>query len=87
MKLFMWVSINSGNRSGGCSENYGFRIAQVVGIGGMPVREWNFVFREWNFEFRNLLREWSFHSESVFPEIRVVPRLPKIRLKLFLGPL
>ena len=52
---------------------------------GMPFREWNFVFREWNFEFRELLREypgtlrelreWPFHSESVFPEIGVVPRL------------
>ena len=51
----------------------------------VPFREWNFVFREWNFEFRELLREypgtlrelreWPFHSESVFPEIGVVPRL------------
>ena len=51
----------------------------------MPFREWNFVFREWNFQFRELLREhpgtlpelreWPFHSESVFPEIGVVPRL------------
>ena len=50
-------------------------------------REWNFVFREWNFQFRELLREypgtlrelreWPFHSESVFPEIGVVPRLLK----------
>ena len=30
-KCFMWVPINSGNRSGSCSENFGFRIAQVVG--------------------------------------------------------
>ena len=52
---------------------------------GMPFREWNFAFREWNFEFRELLREypgtlrelreWPFHSESVSPEIGVVPRL------------
>ena len=52
---------------------------------GMPFQEWNFVFREWNFEFRELLleypgtllelREWPFRSESVFPEIGVVPRL------------
>ena len=78
----MWVPINSGNRSESCSENCGFRIAQVR---RMPFREWNFVFREWNFEFRELLREfpgtlrelreWPFHSESVFPEIGVVPRL------------
>ena len=43
---------------------------------GMPFREWNFVFRGWKFEFRELLREypgtlrelreWPFHSESVF---------------------
>ena len=54
----------------------------------MPFREWSFVFREWNFEFRELLREypgtlpelreWPFHSESVFPEIGVVPRLLKV---------
>ena len=30
-KYFMRVPINSGNRSGSCSENCGFRIAQVVG--------------------------------------------------------
>ena len=30
-KSFMLVPINSGNRSGSCSENCGFRIAQVVG--------------------------------------------------------
>ena len=52
---------------------------------GMSFREWNFVFQEWNFEFRELLREyprtlrelreWPFHSESVFHEIGVVPRL------------
>ena len=50
-----------------------------------PLREWNFIFREWNFQFRELLREypgtlrelreWPFHSESVFPEIGMVPRL------------
>ena len=55
---------------------------------GMPCREWNFAFREWNFEFRELLREypgtlpelreWPFCSESVFPEIGMVPRLLKI---------
>ena len=27
----MWVPINSGNRSGSCSQNVGFHIAQVVG--------------------------------------------------------
>ena len=30
-KSFIWVPINSGNRSGSCSENCGFRIAQVLG--------------------------------------------------------
>ena len=30
-KYFMWVPPNSGNCSGSCSENCGFRIAQVVG--------------------------------------------------------
>ena len=50
-----------------------------------PFREWNLVFREWNFQFRELLREypgtlpelreWPFHSESVFSEIGVVLRL------------
>ena len=61
---------------------------------GMPFREWNFVFREWNFEFRELLREypgtlrelreWPFHSESVFPEIGVVPS-SKFRRRLEVG--
>ena len=51
----------------------------------MPFREWNFAFRESVSEFRELLREypgtlpelreWSFQSESVCPEIGVVPRL------------
>ena len=60
----------------------------------IPFREWNFVFRERNFEFRELLREypgtlrelreWPFHSESVFPEIGVVPRL-LIRAKQLLA--
>ena len=31
MKSFMWVPTNSGNHSGSCSENCGFRIAQVEG--------------------------------------------------------
>ena len=49
----------------------------------MPFREWNFAFRESLFEFRELLREypgtlpelreWPFHSESVFSKIGVVP--------------
>ena len=30
MKIFMWVPINSGNRSGSCSKNCCFRIAQAV---------------------------------------------------------
>ena len=56
----------------------------------MPFREWNFVFREWNFQFRELLREYPgtlrelreepLHSENVFPEIGVVPRLLSISL-------
>ena len=51
----------------------------------MPFREWKFVFRDSVSEFRELLREypgtlrelrkWPFHSESVFPEIGVVPTL------------
>ena len=53
----------------------------------MPFRESNFAFRESVSEFRELLREypgtlrqlreWPFHSESVSPEIGVVPRLLK----------
>ena len=51
----------------------------------MPFREWDFSSRELFFELRELLREypgtlpelreWPFRSESVFPEIGVVPRL------------
>ena len=52
-----------------------------------PFREWDFSFRELFFELRELLREypttlrlpelreWPFRSESIFPEIGVVPRL------------
>ena len=70
---------------------------------GVPFREQNFVFRECNFEFRELIREypgslrefreWLFHSESVFPEIGVVPhpilvRKTHSRLKISIpGPL
>ena len=88
-KSFMWITINSGNRSGSCSENCGFRIAQVVGCHSEKGIS---VFREWNFEFRELLREypgtlrelreWPFHSESVFPEIGVVSRLLNISSEL-----
>ena len=51
----------------------------------MPFREWNFAFRELFSQLRELLREypgtlpelreWPFHSESVFPEIGMVPSL------------
>ena len=50
-----------------------------------PFREWNFAFLKSVSEFRELLgeypgtlrelQEWPFDSESVFPEIGVVPRL------------
>ena len=75
MKILMWVSINSGNRSGSCSENCGFSYCSSR---GMPFREWNFEFRELLRECPGTLpelREWPFRSESVFPEIGVVPRL------------
>ena len=52
-----------------------------------PFREWDLSFRELISQLRELLRErpgilpelreWPFHSESVFPEIGVVPRLLK----------
>ena len=71
---------------GSCSEELWFSYCSSR---EMPFREWNFVFREWTFEFRELLREhpetlrelreWPFHSESVFPEIGVVPRLLNYR--------
>ena len=57
----------------------------------MPFREWIFAFRESLSEFRERLREypgtlrelreWPFHSESVFLEIGVVPRLLRNFLK------
>ena len=53
----------------------------------MPFPEWDLSFRELLSEFRELLREypgtlrelreWPFHSERVFPDIGVVPRLLK----------
>ena len=86
----MWVPTNSRNRSGSLLRE--LRFSYCSGR-GMPFREWNFEFREWNFEFRELLREcpgtlrelreWPFHSESVFPEIGVVPRLLINHLNFF----
>ena len=82
-KSFMWVPINwiSGNRSGSCSENCGCRIAQVVrchsenGISILRIILW--TPRAAQRISRNSPKgpEWPFHSESVFPEIGVVPRL------------
>ena len=61
-----------------CSENCGFRVAQVV---RRHSENGTFAFRELFPELRELLREypgtlpelreWPFHSESVFPEIGV----------------
>ena len=77
----MWVPINSGNRSGSCSENCGFRIAQVVRChseNGISYSKNLFLNSESCSENAPELsrapREWPFHSESVFPEIGVVPR-------------
>ena len=60
-----------------------------------PFREQDFSFRELFFELRELLREypgtlpelreWPFRSESVFPEIGVVPRLLTIRCRPLLA--
>ena len=82
-KSFGWVRGNSGIRSESCSENCGFRIDQVVrghSENGISYSEngINFQFRELLREYPGTLRElreWPFHSESVFPEIGVVPRL------------
>ena len=58
-----------------------------------PFREWNSAFRESVSELREMLREypgtlpelreWPFRSESVFPEIGVVPRLLAILEDLY----
>ena len=58
----------------------------------MPFRKWDFAFRELFSELRKLLREYPgtlpelrerpFRSESVFPEIGVVPRLLNISSKV-----
>ena len=60
-----------------------------------PFREWDFSFRELVFELRELLRECPgtlpelrerpFRSESVFPEIGVVPRLLTLSLSVNLN--
>ena len=80
---------NSGNRSESCSENCGFRIAQVA-----RHHSENGISRSENYfcELRELLREypgtlpelreWPFCSESVFPEIGVVPRLLKCEIPI-----
>ena len=84
----MRVPINSGNRSESCSENCGLPIAQVVrrhSENGISHAE-NYIFSELRELLREYpgtlpeLREWPFHSESVFPEIGVVPRLLNLSL-------
>ena len=71
----MWAPINSENRSGSCSENCGFHIAQVVRChseNGNSHSENQFLNSESCSEKTGTLRElreWPFHSESVFPEM------------------
>ena len=82
-QFFMRVAVNSRNRNGSCSENWGFRIAQVVrrhsenGISHSENRLFSQL-RELLREYPGTLpelRDWPFRSESVFPEIGVVSRL------------
>ena len=76
----MWVPVNSANRSGSCSENCGFRIAQVVGCqseNGLSYSKNGISNCDLLLEYAGTLRElreWPFHSESVFPEICQDPR-------------
>ena len=98
MKSFMWVPINSGNRSGSGSENCGFRIAQVLGChseNGVSYTKNGISNSESCSEKTPELSESSektpelsessenglFHSESVFPEIGVVPGFREIAHK------
>ena len=80
-------------RDAGANENLSGLFAAIPGIAPrVAPRIVGFVLitREWNFQFRELLREypgtlrelqeWPFHSESVFPEIGVVPRLLSLEL-------
>ena len=71
-KSFMWVPMNSGNRSGSCSENYGLCIAQVVNChseNGKSLSE----FRELLWEYPGTLRLFTLRAS--FSKIGVVPRL------------
>ena len=81
----MWVRINSKNRSGSCSENCDFRIAQVVRChseNGISHSENHFLNSESCSENALELSESSenglFTPERFFPEIGVVRRLLKI---------
>ena len=71
--IFMWVPSNSGNRSRSCSENCGFRIAQIL-----RRHSENGISRSENYfpnsescsentpERSQSSKNWPFHSESVF---------------------
>ena len=81
-KSFMWIPINSENRSGSCSENCGFRIAQVVRChseNGISRH-----FRESFSELRELLREYPGtlahrnHSDFCDLRLRCPSRTPEI---------
>ena len=92
MRIFMWVPVNSENRSRSCSENCGSRIAQVVrchsenGISHSQNQSLNSescAEKTYPGTLREL-GEWPFHSESVFPEVGVAPRLLTLPLSLSL---
>ena len=76
----IWVPIDLGNLSGSCSENCGFRIAQVVRChseSGMPYSENHLLNSESCSENTLELSESSesglFTLRAFFPEIGVVP--------------
>ena len=80
-KYFMLVPTNYGNRSGSCSDNHGFRIAQVVRChseNGISHSE-NHVLKSESCSENTPegtlreAREWPSHSERVLPELGWAP--------------
>ena len=74
-KSLMWLPINSGNRSGSCSENCGFRIAQVAGCHSENGISYSESCSENTPELSESSENGLFTPRAFFPEIGVVPRL------------
>ena len=80
----MWVPINSGNCSGSCSENYGFRIAQVVKChseNGISHSENHSPNSESCSENTPRAPRMAFSLRAFFSKMGVVDRLLKLQMR------